>query len=157
MPSRREQIQMTPEEQRDFLRAARTMTIVSNGKDGFPHPMPMWFTVDDDGTVRMTTFKRSQKVRNLERDPRVALLVESGEEYAQLKGVVLYGKAELVDEPELIRDTLMRASGAGEPDSEEGRKLMEAVFAKQVPKRICIRIKPDRVVSWDHSKLGGVY
>jgi nitroimidazol reductase NimA-like FMN-containing flavoprotein (pyridoxamine 5'-phosphate oxidase superfamily) len=117
----------------------------------------MWFCVDPDGAIRMTTFRKSQKVANLRRDPRVALLVESGEEYQKLKGVVLYGEAELLEDPEVIRDTLMRASGRDLPDSPKVRRGMEAVFARQVPKRICIRVKPRRIVSWDHSKLGGTY
>jgi PPOX class probable F420-dependent enzyme len=157
MPSRRDLIRLSDVEIRDFLDSQRTMTIVSNGHGGYPHPMPMWFCVDPDGSIRMTTFRKSQKVANLRRDPRVALLVESGVEYQELRGVVFYGEAELLEDPELIRDTLMRASGRDLPDSPEARKGMEAVFAKQVPKRICIRVRPQRIVSWDHSKLAGTY
>ena len=83
MPSRRDLIRMTDEERMAFLRAEKTITIVSNGNDGHPHAMPMWFTVDDDGTVRMSTFRKSQKVKNIQRDPKVTLLVEAGEEYAE--------------------------------------------------------------------------
>jgi PPOX class probable F420-dependent enzyme len=157
MPSRREKIQLSETEIRDFLQASRTMTLVSNGPQGYPHPMPMWFCADPDGTVRMTTFRKSQKVLNLRRDPRVALLVEAGVAYPELKGVVIYGRAELVEDPDVIRDTLLRASGRDVPDTPEARRGMEAVFASQVPKRVCIRVKPERIVSWDHSKLGGVY
>jgi PPOX class probable F420-dependent enzyme len=157
MASRRELIQLSDAEIRDFLRSSPTMTIVSNGIGGYPHPMPMWFCVDDDGTIRMTTFRKSQKVMNLRRDPRVALMVESGVEYQELKGVVLYGEAELVDDPDVIEDTLLRASGREVPDTPEARQAMRAAFANQVSKRICIRVRPERIVSWDHSKLGGVY
>ena len=80
MPSRRELIQMSEAERSAFLRSHKTMTIVSNGPGGYPHPMPMWFALDADGGVRMTTFRKSQKVMNLRRDPRVSLLVESGAE-----------------------------------------------------------------------------
>ncbi len=157
MPSRREQIQLSEAEIRDFLREQRTMTIVSNGPGGFPHPMPMWFCRDADGAIRMTTFRKSQKIANLRRDPRVALLVESGVEYQELKGVVLYGQAELLDDPDLIRDTMLRASGRDAPDTPEARRALEAIFASQVPKRLCIRVRPTRIVSWDHAKLAGVY
>ena len=78
MPSRRDLIRMSEEEVRDFLRTNKTITINSIGPGGYPHPMPMWFGVDDDGTVRMTTFRKSQKVLNIQRDPRVSLLVEAG-------------------------------------------------------------------------------
>ncbi len=157
MPSRRELIQLSEKEIRDFLGSARTMTIVSNGRDGYPHPMPMWFCVDPDGAVRMTTFRKSQKVKNIQRDPRVALMVESGEEYQELKGVVLYGEAELIDDPDVIRDTMLRASSRDAPLTPEARKGMGAVLARTVPKRIGIRIRPQRIVSWDHAKLGGGY
>jgi len=157
MASRREQIQLSPAEIRDFLRASHTVILVSNGPGGYPHPMPMWFTVDDDGAVRMTTFRRSQKILNLRRDPRVSLLVESGHEYQELKGVVLYGEAELFDGPELLRDTLLRASGHEPPADPKALEAMNAVFAQQVPKRMGIRVRPRRIVSWDHAKLGGVY
>ena len=58
MPSRRETIQLSEAEIREFLRSSRTMILVSNGPGGYPHPMPMWFTIDDDGAVRMTTFRK---------------------------------------------------------------------------------------------------
>ena len=65
--------------------------------------MPMWFGIEPDGAIVMTTFTKSQKIRNLERDPRVSLLVEAGEEYAELQGVVIYGEAELVPRTERVR------------------------------------------------------
>ena len=82
MASRRELIQMTEDEQRAFLAEQKTVSIVSNGANGYPHPMPMWFTADPDGTVRMTTFRKSQKVMNVKRDPKVTLLVEDGSAYS---------------------------------------------------------------------------
>ena len=78
MPSRRELIQMTEAEQRAFLDEQKTITIVSNKADGYPHPMPMWFAFDPDRTVRMTTFRKSQKVLNVSRDPKVTLMAEAG-------------------------------------------------------------------------------
>ena len=157
--SRRDQIRMSPEEQKKFLAEAQTITICSLDPRGFPHPMPMWFGIEDDGAVVMTTFTKSQKIKNIERDPRVSLLVESGTVYAELRGVVMYGEAELVREKEQVLDILARigtknAGGAGNaPDPEALRKGLMAT----VPKRTGIRIRPERVVSWDHSKLGGVY
>jgi PPOX class probable F420-dependent enzyme len=155
--SRRDLIAMSDEEIRDFLRTNKTMTIVSNGPGGYPHPMPMWFAVDDHGTVRMTTFRKSQKVKNLERDPRVSLLVESGEEYSELRGVVLYGKAEIVDEREEVFDTLRAIAGVEVPDTPEARAESNKLFEKTAGKRVCIRIRPDKIVSWNHAKLGGGY
>jgi len=155
--SRREQIQMTRGEIDRFLGAARTMILCSNGRDGAPHPMPMWFGVEPDGTVVMTTFTKSQKIRNLERDPRVSLLVEAGEKYDELQGVVLYGEAELVRELPAVLDILARVTGrtGGAPNVDDA--VLRAGLEATARKRTGIRVRPKRVVSWDHRKLGGVY
>jgi PPOX class probable F420-dependent enzyme len=157
--SRRDQITMSDAELHRFLASARTIILVSNGPRGMPHPMPMWFALDPDGAVRMATYRTSQKVRNLERDPRVALLVESGEEYGKLRGAVLYGECELIHDRELAIDTLIEAAATRREDAAasmadpEVRKGMERTAAK----RVVIRVRPERTVTWDHSKLGGTY
>ena len=157
MPSRRDLIRMSDAELREYLRTSRTMTIISLGPDGHPHPMPMWYAVDDDGTVRMTTFRKSQKVLNIERDPKVSLLVESGEEYAKLRGLVIYGEARIVDDLAAVTRTLLAISGIGDQADPEARKGAEAAVAKTAAKRVAILIRPERIVSWDHAKLGGGY
>jgi PPOX class probable F420-dependent enzyme len=157
MPSRRDLIQMSDDELRSFLRSSKTIIINSNGPGGYPHPMPMWFAVDDDGSVRMTTFRKSQKVLNLERDPRVSLLVEAGEEYSQLRGAVLYGRARVVDDLAVVTQTLLAIGGAGNLTDPAARKGAEAAVAKTAAKRVAILITPERIVSWDHAKLGGTY
>ena len=156
--SRRDQIRMTEGEVRDFLANAQTIVINSIGADGVPHPMPMWFGVEDDGAIVMTTFRKSQKVKNLERDPRVSLLVEDGTVYSELRGVVIYGKAELIDDTDRVLDTLSTVAMANQPDvDEEGMKAVRQGLLATAKKRVGIRIRPERVVSWDHRKLGGVY
>jgi PPOX class probable F420-dependent enzyme len=157
--SRRDQIRMTDAERQQFLAEAQTIVICSLDPNGFPHPMPMWFGLEDDGSVVMTTFTKSQKIKNIERDPRVSLLVEDGTVYNELRGVVLYGRAELLRDTEEVLDVLARVSarsagGAGNaPDPEQLRSALMAT----VPKRTGIRIRPEKIVSWDHRKLGGVY
>ncbi len=156
--SRRDQIRMTDEEIRRFLDDSRTIIINSIGRDGVPHPMPMWFGIEDDGAVVMTTFTKSQKIQNLKRDPRVSLLAEAGEEYSELRGVVLYGKAELIPDLDGVIDVLRNvtarsADGVPEASSEA---VSEGV-RRTASKRTAIRIRPERVVSWDHRKLAGVY
>ncbi len=156
--SRRDQIKMTDEERRAYIDAAQTVIITSIGKDGVPHPMPMWFGVEDDGSVVMSTFTKSQKIRNIERDPRVALLIESGEEYEQLQGVVLYGDAELVRDAEAVTDILVRVNSRSIDGMQDANAdQIRAAVAGTAKKRTGIRIRPERIVSWDHSKLGGVY
>src|SRR5436853_7424204 len=116
-------IQLSDEERRSYLQAALTVILVTVGKDGYPHAVPMWFVVDDDGTVFMTTYGPSQKVLNARRDPRVALLVESGVRYDELKGVLVRGDAEVIEDEALCVEILTRihtkhmgglASGVGE-------------------------------------------
>jgi PPOX class probable F420-dependent enzyme len=156
--SRRKQIQMGEAEIRAFLEGARTIILNSIGKDGVPHPMPMWFALDDEGAVVMTTFTKSQKVRNLERDPRVSLLVEAGESYGELRGVVLYGKAELLRETAGVLAILRRVaakSAEGVPDAPDD--AVSEGLRRTAAKRVGIRVAPERVVSWDHRKLGGAY
>jgi PPOX class probable F420-dependent enzyme len=157
--SRRDQIRMTDAEREKFLAGAQTIIICSIGPGGYPHPMPMWFGVEADGNVVMTTFTKSQKIRNIERDPRVSLLVESGTVYAELRGIVIYGKAELVRDQEQVLDILAKVSAksaGGAGNAPNPQALRQALMAT-VPKRTGIRIRPERVVSWDHGKLGGVY
>lgn len=157
--SRRDQIRLTDEELAQYLAKSQTIIICSINKDGTPHPMPMWFGVEPDGAIVMTTFTKSQKIANIQRDPRVTLLVESGGAvYSNLKGVVLYGKAELIRDTEQVVDILTRVSTKtlDNPDDKTRDGIRSAVRGT-APKRTGIRIRPERVVSWDHSKLGGVY
>ena len=149
--SRRNQIRLTEDEVREYLEGSRTIILVSQGPEGFPHPMPMWFAVDDEGSICMATYRSSQKIKNIQRDPRVSLLVESGVTYAELKGVVIYGNAEITDDFEKVIDVLLAAAGA------ENNESTRRGVAKTAAKRYLIRVKPKRVVSWDHTKLGGIY
>lgn len=155
--SRRDQIRMTDAEVRAFLGASKTIILCSIARDGVPHPMPMWFGVEGDGAVVMTTFTKSQKIRNLQRDPRVSLLAEAGEEYAELQGVVLYGDAELVRDDEKVVDILQSVTArSGATQAADAEAVRRALLAT-AKKRTGIRVRPQRVVSWDHRKLGGVY
>ena len=158
--SRRDQIRMTEDETVAFLAEQKTITLVSNGVGGFPHPMPMWFTRDPDGAIRMATYKSSQKILNIQRDARVSLLAETGTEYAELRGVLFYGKAELIDDFDLVCDTLLRAGGGSEeglPSDDDKAQPLRDAMRKNAQKRYVIRVRPDTVVTWDHRKLGGVY
>ena len=155
--SRRDQIRMTENEIRQFIGERPTVIVCSHGPGGFPHPMPMWFIVDDEQAIRMTTFAKSQKVRNLERDPRVSLLVEDGEVYEQLRGVVLYGKVELERDTERVLDVLARVTARQGAAEGADPGAMRDALRGQARKRVAMRVRPDRIVSWDHRKLGGTY
>jgi PPOX class probable F420-dependent enzyme len=148
--STRERIKMSEEERLAFLDEEKTVIVTSFGPKGWPHSMPMWFVVRA-GEVWMWTYRSSQKVRNLERDPRATLLVEAGETYDRLRGVMTEAKAEIVDDFDAVQ-TLGRELGGRYAPGAEGPEA-EAALAHQAGKRVGIRFHPRRVVSWDHRKL----
>ncbi len=159
--SRRQQITMNDEEIGAFLRSAGTMTLVSNGHDGYPHPMPMWFAVNEENQIFMTTFSKSQKVKNLRRDPRATLMVESGEEYEALRGIVIYSKVQFTDSVEETMDILYQISiQRGNTDPGLATAAVDKIklgMQRSAEKRVGMCFTPERIVSWDHTKLGGVY
>lgn len=151
--SRRAEIAMSPDEVREFLATSRTMILTTIGPDGVPDPVGMWFLLDGDD-IWMRTYAKSQKVANLRRDPRVAVLVEDGDRYAELRGVQISGRVELDDDLDRICDIaaglLVKYEGLAEQDVPAVR---EAYRASAAAKQVAIRLVPERVVSWDHRKL----
>jgi PPOX class probable F420-dependent enzyme len=154
--SRRDQIKLTPAEQLELLDEERIVVATSIGPRGWPHSMPLWYTVRD-GDIWAWTFGKSQKVRNLERDPRCTLLVEAGVEYGELRGVQIEAEAELIRDVETVYEfgaelAIRYSEGI---DKIEGDA--EAGLRAQAPKRVAIHFHPVRVATWDHRKLGGIY
>lgn len=156
MPSRRDLVAMTAHDVRAYLEGQRRVILVTNGPGGMPHPVPMNYGIDEQGRLLLTSFARSQKVRNLERDPRASLLVESGETYDELKSVLLYADAEIIREPEQVAALMCRIRAA-EPLAGSIDGAMSGQVRASVIKRVVLRFSPFRVVSWDHGKLGGKY
>lgn len=154
--SQRDAIALTPTEQKEYIATARTLTLCTSGPHGYPHAVAMWFVVDDDGVVWMSTYRKAQKAINVQRNPKVALHIESGETYDSLKGVLIRGDAELVGDEEAVFQVLRRVhekmSGAF-PDAAGAEEVMRW----QARKRVALKITPRRISSWDHSKLGGRY
>jgi Pyridoxamine 5'-phosphate oxidase len=156
MPSRREQIRLDDAELAAYMQSAKTVIVGSNGPRGVPHLMPLWFVLDGDDVLAWT-FAKSQKAKNLGRDPRATLLFEDGTEYQELRGVMLECDVDVLtdfDDVRAIGISLFTKMGGGGEVHESVVGLIEA----QTPKRIGMRFRPSRVVSWDHRKLGdGVY
>jgi PPOX class probable F420-dependent enzyme len=152
VPSRRDQIRMSESELRDFLQEHRVVTCATIGPAGRPHLMPLWYSCD--GLIlRGWTYAKSQKAKNLERDPRATLQVEDGEQYHELRGVMMECDVAIEREPSKVANFgmgLFPRFGATGPE-------VEAMIAGQAPKRIGLTFTPTRIVSWDHTKLGGVY
>ena len=156
MPSRREQISMTDAEARAYLEAQRRIILVTNGPEGMPHPVPMNFGLDAEGRIILTAFGKSQKVRNLERDPRATLLVESGEAYGDLRGLIAWCDAEiLASEEDVARNMPLLRAGQTTADSIDPGK--RAQVQASMTKRVILRFTPFRYASWDHAKLGSFY
>ena len=148
--SRRAEIVMTPEEAAAFLAEQRTVTCATLVRDGWPHLMPLWYVVRD-GELWSWTYAKSQKVRNLERDPRCTLQVEAGHAYNELRGVML--KAEVVIHREFDavaavgEEIAVRYGGVALDDG--AREYVH----RQAAKRVALQFRPRDSATWDHGKL----
>jgi PPOX class probable F420-dependent enzyme len=154
--SRRDQIVLSDVELLTLLDEERVAVVSSLGPRGWPHSMPLWF-VPREGEVWIWTYAKSQKVRNLERDPRATVLVETGHEYGELRGAMIEAEAEIHSDPETVLGfaeelTLRYAAGISSLDGDA-----KAGLEAQAPKRVAIRFEPLRTATWDHRKLGGTY
>jgi PPOX class probable F420-dependent enzyme len=145
---------MSEAEVRAFIDEQSTLVCATNGPRGWPHLMPLWFVVRG-ADIWAWTFAKSQKVRNLERDPRATLQIETGESYDQLRGVMLEATVQLHRDTDAVAalgaEILARYSGG--PASSG---IDDAILA-QARKRVGMQFVVERVASWDHRKLAGTY
>jgi PPOX class probable F420-dependent enzyme len=152
--SRRDQIRMTDEEVGAFLDEQRTVICATNGREGWPHLMPLWYVVRD-GRLWSWTYAKSQKTRNLERDPRATVQVETGTDYEQLRGVMFECEVTLHRDADDVAalgiEIFTRYTGG-----ELGDDVRDMV-GKQAPKRVALEFVERSRVTWDHRKLAGVY
>jgi uncharacterized protein YhbP (UPF0306 family) len=151
---------MTPEEVQEFLTANTVLQVATMGKDGWPHLAPMWYIMDGKRVV-FRSFTKSQKIVNLQRHNQLTVLVETGEDYSQLQGVMIKAEARLVTDPEyvlsvygglaakypMINDTPMELKG----------DALEAAFGRFASKNTAVVVEPVKTITWDHTKLGGAY
>lgn len=150
--NQRAMITMSDGEVTAFLEQSRTATLASVGPTGTPHLIAMWYGLVD-GKLVFETKAKSQKVRNLRRDPAVSAMVEAGLSYDELRGVSIEGTAHIIDDPTSEEywaagiSVFERYQG---PYSAEMRPFVEVMMHK----RVVVRIDPVRVRSWDHRKLG---
>jgi PPOX class probable F420-dependent enzyme len=154
--SRRAEIVLTADQQRDLLESERVVVVSSLGRRGWPHSMPMWY-VPRDGELWVWTYAKSQKVRNLERDPRATLLVETGHVYTELRGVMIEAEAEIHRDLETVSEfgeqlTVRYSEGISSVEGDAA-----AVLQAQAAKRVAIHFHPRRTATWDHRKLEGTY
>ena len=148
----RDVIKMSSDEVDAFLHEGRTMSFATMNHDNTIHVVAMWYGFLE-GAIAFETKAKSQKVLNLRRNPTITCMVEDGDKYEELRGVELVGTAEIVevDEPDRIFElgisVFERYQG---PYSEEMKPFVEVMLNK----RVVVKVKVDRVVSWDHRKLG---
>jgi len=154
-------ITMTDTEIEAFLtEGAQVLQLATIGKDGAPHQAPMWFAMDDNKIV-FRSFTKSQKIVNLIRDPRLSVLVEAGDGYAQLQGVMIRGTATLVTDPQYVLGIYgalaARYAMVGDEPVEMDDESLEDAFGRFAPKNTAVIVEPTKITSWDHRKLGGAY
>jgi nitroimidazol reductase NimA-like FMN-containing flavoprotein (pyridoxamine 5'-phosphate oxidase superfamily) len=166
--SRRDQIKMTDAEVESFLTEERTVVCATQGPRGWPHLMPLWYVLRASPEGEPTpglwawTYATSQKARNLERDPRATLQIETGETYQELRGVMLETEVKIHHEFETVRalghEIFERyAAPRSEPPATELHPEVGKMVDKQAAKRVAFEFVETRRASWDHRKLGGVY
>ena len=157
----RKDITMNDSEIQNFLSSgAKVLQVATLGKDGSPHLAPMWFVMDD-GKVVFRSFSKSQKIVNLMRDPRISVLAEAGDAYAELQGVMIRGTARLVTDPQYVLKIYgglaARYPMVGDVPVDLDDQALEAAFGRFAPKNTAVIVEPNTIASWDHTKLGGAY
>ncbi len=149
--NRRQQIQLTPDEQAAFFRERKKAALATIDKDGYPHVVAMNYFARD-GAFYMTSYGKAQKVLNVRRNPKVALMVEVGDEYSELRGVMIRGRCEILE-----GEAAVRAAFEGRAVAQANPAPVNPGAAASAPKRVVLKIVPEKVVSWDHWKLAGRY
>ncbi len=163
MASKRDLIKLTDEEVDAFLVEQRTVVVATNGREGWPHLMPLWYVLRPSGPNGASelwgwTFAKSQKTRNLERDARATLQVETGEQYQELRGVMLETQVTVHRNVEIVLGVGMEVFQRYTPGIEgDLADEVVAMVRTQAEKRVAFQFVEQRRASWDHRKLGGVY
>lgn len=145
----RDRVAMAAEEAAAFLEASRKVQLATINRDGTPHLVTMYYVMLD-GKITFWTYRSSQKARNLARDPRITCLVETGNEYFDLRGVQVQGVVRTVEDPDGVLAIGRRIAGVT-LNMHEG--LAGDYVEHTARKRLGYVVEPARVVSWDHSKL----
>jgi len=148
----RQKIRMSEAEVDAFLDATRNLSVATLDRTGAPHLTTVWFVRDGDGVI-FETYGASQKVVNLRRDPRVAVLCEQGVVYDELRGVSIQGRAEVIDAEPRLSQLMRRLVENSHPGMIEDQ--IEEVTRQMVRKRVVVLVRAEKVLSWDHRKLAG--
>jgi nitroimidazol reductase NimA-like FMN-containing flavoprotein (pyridoxamine 5'-phosphate oxidase superfamily) len=149
----RDQVAMSAEETAAFLLGGRKVQLATNGQDGFPHLVTMYYAMSG-GRITFWTYRKSQKALNLERDPRISCLVEDGDEYFDLRGVLVQGTARRIDDPEKVAAIgRLITAVIGGAMAGAGAGALTQYVEHAARKRYGYIVQPSKIISWDHTKL----
>jgi PPOX class probable F420-dependent enzyme len=150
MAKSRDKIRMNEAEIAALHAECKSLQVATLGPRGEPHLTTLWYVVHQ-GNVLFETYGKSQKVVNIKRDPRIAVLCEAGKEYTQLRGVSIQGRAELIEQGERLQDLMQVLVGHHFPG--QSADQIKATAAQMAQKRIVVVVHADKTISWDHRKL----
>ena len=148
----RQELALSTQDVTRFVNEERVAIVTSIGPRGWPHAMPMWY-VPEGGRISIWTAARSQKVRNLERDPRATVLVEAGDSYGELRGIMIEAATEIVRGTDAIEAFAVQLV-ARYPELADGPLGTRDGLEAQIRRRVLLRFSPTRTTSWDHRKMG---
>jgi general stress protein 26 len=152
--NRRDLIRMTDVELATFIEEQKSLQVACREKDGSIHLSTLWFAVVDD-LLAFGTYSKSQKILNLQRDDRITVLLEDGETYETLRGVMIKGTATLVDDEKGLHDLARAVVEHNQPGLDPD--LLDVAAAHLTVKRTGVMVEPRKVVSWDHTKLADLH
>lgn len=151
MSSKRRSIKFSPGEQEEFVKKNQKAALATLDKDGFPHVVAMNYFYQD-GVFYMTSYGKAQKVINIRRNPKVGLMIETGRVYNELQGVLVRGHCELIEDPSQVKMSFRRMG-----EVQGGKAGVPSEASASMPKRVVLKIVPEKITSWDHTKLAGKY
>jgi PPOX class probable F420-dependent enzyme len=145
-------IRLTVDEAWEAVESAHTGILTTLRRDGMPIALPVWFVVDDRSVALMTP-AGTKKIARIRHDPRASFLVESGEQYTELRGVHLTGRVEAVEDATATSriEAAVNAKYAGyRPPADRLPAAAQAYYAKQAFLRF---VPEDRILTWDNARL----
>jgi PPOX class probable F420-dependent enzyme len=149
MTRHRDRVAMTAADTAALLAGSHKLQLATINRDGTPHLVTMFYVMLG-GRIAFWTYRSSQKARNLARDPRVTCLVETGEEYFELRGVQVVGTVRHIEDPAGVLE--IGRGGAAVTTGMTADALAEYT-ARTARKRVGFVVEPLRVISWDHRRL----
>lgn len=156
----RKNTSLNPDELATFLEEGHTLQVASIDRDGFPHLAPMWYVVRD-GKIVFRSFSKSQKIVNLMRNPKLSVLLETGESYAELRGAMIRGTATLVTDRDYVLDIYGGLAAKYEMIGGRREQLdaegLEVAFGRFAERNTAVIVEPEKIATWEHAKLGGAY